>query len=63
MPLLAGRMRRRDAGHGGHERFVISPQLELSSLKQKAEVTDGGESGQQLSVECRVFGFSGGEFL
>jgi hypothetical protein len=39
-------MRRRDTGHGGHERLVIRPQLKLSSLKQKAEVTDGGESGQ-----------------
>jgi len=46
MSLLAGRMWRRDSGHGGDEGLVISPQLKLPALKQKTEMPDGGESGQ-----------------
>ena len=61
--LLAGGMRRRDTGHGGDEGFVISQQLKLSTLQQKTEVSDGGESGQQLPVKRQVPGLSCGDLF
>ncbi len=54
MALLAGGLRRRNAGHGGDKRFMICEELELPTLKQETKMADGGEGGQQLSVESRV---------
>jgi hypothetical protein len=52
--LLACGLRRRNADHGGDQRFVICEELELPTLKEKPEMANGGECGQQLSVKCRV---------
>jgi hypothetical protein len=52
--LLARGLWRRNANHGGDQRFVICEELELPTLKKKPEMTNGGEGGQQLSVEGRV---------
>jgi hypothetical protein len=41
MALLAGRLRRRNAGHGGYKRLMICEELELSTLKQKTKMADG----------------------
>jgi hypothetical protein len=43
MALLARRLRRRDASHGGDKRFVVSHEDELPTFKQKPEVFDGEE--------------------
>jgi hypothetical protein len=53
--LLACGPGRRHAKHGGDERFVISEEAELATLQQKPEVTDGGVSGQQLTIEGGIF--------
>jgi hypothetical protein len=52
--LLARRLRRRDADHGGDEWLVVCEELKLPTLQQKAKMTNGGVGGQQLSVEGRV---------
>jgi hypothetical protein len=52
--LLAGRLRRRDADHGGDEWLVVCQESELPTLQEEPEVADGGVGGQQLSVEGRV---------
>ena len=36
------------------EWFVIYPQLELSALELIPEVSDSGEGGKELPVECAV---------
>ncbi len=41
--LLAGRLRRRDAGHGGDERLSISQQLKLSTFKEEPKMPNRGE--------------------
>ena len=55
MALLAGGLRRRNAGHGGDKRFMICEELELPTLKQETKMADGGVGGQQLSVEGASF--------
>jgi hypothetical protein len=39
--LLARGLRRRNAGHGCDERFVVSQKRELPAFKKKPEVPDG----------------------
>jgi hypothetical protein len=41
MALLAGRLRRRNAGHGGDKRLMICEELELPTLKQETKMADG----------------------
>jgi hypothetical protein len=52
--LLAHRLRRRDTGHGGDERLVVSQERELPTFKQKPEMPDGEEGREEFPVECRV---------
>jgi hypothetical protein len=54
MALLAGRLRRRNAGHGGNKRLMICEELKLSTFEQETKMADGGVGGQQLSVKGRV---------
>jgi hypothetical protein len=54
MALLAGGLRRRNAGHGGDKRLMICEELKLPTLEQETKMADGGEGGQQLPVEGRV---------
>ncbi len=53
--LLARRLRRRDADHGGDEWLVVREELELPTLLQEPEMTDGGIGGKQLPVKCGIF--------
>jgi hypothetical protein len=54
MTLLPGRPGGRDSEHGRHQRFVVYEDVELPSLQQEAEVTDGGIGSKKLSVESGV---------
>jgi hypothetical protein len=51
-------MRRRNAVHGGDERFVISQERELPAFKKETEVPDGEECSGELPVERGVLDLS-----
>ena len=51
------------AAQGSAQWLVISPDRERAPLQHVAEVLDGQEDAQELSVEGRVLGLSGGELL
>ncbi len=51
---MARRLRQRNTDHGRDQRLVVCEDLKLPTFQQEPEVTDGGEGGQQLSVEGRV---------
>jgi hypothetical protein len=52
--LLSRGLGRRDAGHGGDERFVVRHETELPTFKEKPEVPDGEECSKEFSIERRV---------
>ena len=52
--MLSRGLGRRDAGHGGDERFVVSHENELPTFKQKPEVSDGEECSEELSIKSSV---------
>jgi hypothetical protein len=56
--LLARRLRRRNAGHGGDQRLEISQESELPTFKQKTEVMDGEEGREELPVKRGIPGLS-----
>jgi hypothetical protein len=41
---------------------MVCKEAEIAALQNVPEVPDGGESGQEFAVECRVFRLRRGQF-
>jgi hypothetical protein len=54
LPLLPRAPRCRNAVEGGHQRLVVSPQLEMPALEQEPKMPNGEEAAQQFPVKSGV---------
>jgi hypothetical protein len=59
LALLPGGPRRRDPGHGRHQRLVIRQQAETAAFQEETEMPYRRKRGQELTIESGVPGLSG----
>ncbi len=58
MSLLAARPRIRAPAESSHQRPVVGENCEASPFQHETEVLDGGDHGEELSVEGTVINLS-----